>query len=101
MADRLDLHELLKEKLGSDHVYYRPPENVKMIYPAIKYSKQGIMSEHANDTRYLTKDNYQIIVIAKLPDHPVINKLLELPYCSWDRHYIADNLNHDVLRIYY
>ena len=101
MADRLDLQELLERLLGSEHVYYRPPENVKMIYPAIKYSKQSIMSEHANDGKYIMKDNYQLTVIAKLPDHPVIKKLLELPYCSYDRHYIADNLNHDVLRIYY
>lgn len=101
MADRLDLHELLKEMLGSDHVYYRPPENTKMVYPAIKYSKEGIDTEHANDGKYLMRDQYQLIVIAKLPDHPVIKKLLELPYCSYERHYIADNLNHDVLRIYY
>ena len=101
MADRLDLHELLKEKLGSNNVYYRPPENTKMNYPAIRYSKPNILTEHANDSKYLMKDCYELIVIAKLPDHPVIKKLLELPYCSYVRHYIADGLNHDVLRIYY
>ena len=101
MADRLALHELLKEKLGSDHVYYQSPEATKMSYPAIKYSRQGVISNHANDRKYRMKDWYQLIVISKLPDHPVIKKLLEIPYCSYDRHYIADNLNHDVLRIYY
>lgn len=101
MADRIELHNLLKELLDSDHVYYRPPENTKMVYPAIRYSKQGIDVEHANDKKYLKRNQYQLIVIAKLPDHPVIDKLLDLPYCSYERHYVADNLNHDVLRIYY
>lgn len=101
MADRLDLHNLLKELLGSENVYYRPPENTKMNYPAIRYSRQSITSDHANDRKYRMKDCYQLIIIAKLPDDPVIEKLLELPYCSYERHYIADNLNHDVLRLYY
>ena len=101
MADRLELHALLKGLLGSDYVYYRAPESNKMGYPAIKYSKQNIQSEYANNAAYIMKDCYQLMVISRTPDHPVIKKLLALPYCSYDRHYIADNLNHDVLTIYY
>lgn len=101
MANRIDLHNLLKELLESENVYYQTPETSKMSYPAIKYSKQTIKKEHANDKAYLMKDCYQLIVIAKLPDHPVIKKLLDLPYCSYDRHYVSDNLNHDSLTIYY
>lgn len=101
MADRLKLQSLLEELLESENVYYRAPEAGKMSYPAIKYSKQTIRKDHANDKAYSMKDCYQLIVIAKLPDHPVIKKLLELPYCSYDRYYVADNLNHDVLTIYY
>ena len=101
MADRLELQSLLEKLLGSKNVYYQPPESIKMQYPAIKYSKQIIKSTHANDGKYSMKDCYQLMVIAKLPDNPVIKKLLELPYCSYDRYYVADNLNHDVLTIYY
>lgn len=101
MADRLELQSLLEKLLGSKNVYYQPPESIKMQYPAIKYSKQAIKSTHANDGKYSMKDCYQLMVIAKLPDNQVIKKLLELPYCSYDRHYVADNLNHDVLTIYY
>lgn len=101
MADRIELQSLLEELLESRNVYYQPPESTKMSYPAIKYSKSDIRSTYANDQKYSMKDCYQLIVIAKLPDHPVIKKLLELPYCSYDRCYVADNLNHDVLTIYY
>lgn len=101
MADRVELHNLLKELLGSEYVYYQAPEGTKMSYPAIKYSKQTIRKDYANNRAYSMRDCYQLIVIAKLPDHPVIKKLLTLPYCSYDRYYVADNLNHDVLTIYY
>ena len=101
MADRLDLHSLLQELLESENVYYKPPESTKMQYPAIKYSKKKIDSKPANDSKYLMSDCYELIVISRAPDHPVIKKLLALRYCGYDRQYIADNLYHDVLTIYY
>lgn len=101
MADRLELHSVLQELLGSSNVYYQPPESIKMQYDAIRYSKKTIDSKYANDRKYSMIDCYEIIVISRLPDNPVIKKLLSLPYCSYDRHYVADNLHHDVLTIYY
>ena len=101
MADRLELHSVLQELLGSSNVYYQPPESIKMQYDAIRYSKKTINSKYANDRKYSMIDCYEIIVISRLPDNPVIKKLLSLPYCSYDRHYIADNLHHDVLTIYW
>ena len=101
MTSRESLHEMLKEMLGSSNVYYQPPESEKMKYPAIRYSKSNIESKYANDAKYSMMDRYEITVISKLPDHPVIKKLFMLPYCSYDRQYVADNLNHDVLTLYY
>lgn len=101
MADRLDLQSLLEELLGSRNVYYDPPESTKMQYPAIRYSKKKINVVRANDTNYLMRDCYELIVISRKPDEPVIKQLLSLPYCSYDRPYTADNLHHDVLTIYY
>lgn len=101
MADRLELHSVLQELLGSSNVYYQPPESIKMQYDAIRYSKKTIDSKYANDRKYSLIDCYEIIVISRLPDNPAIKKLLSLPYCSYDRHYIADNLHHDVLTIYW
>ena len=101
MADRLELHSVLQELLGSSNVYYQPPESIKMQYDAIRYSKKNIVSKYANDRKYSMMDCYDVTVISRLPDNPVIKKLLSLPYCSYDRHYIADNLHHDVLTIYY
>ena len=101
MADRLDLQSLLEELMESRNVYYKPPESTKMQYPAIRYSKKNIQSVYANNSKYLMRDCYELIVISRNPDDPVIKRLLALPYCSYDRQYIADNLYHDVLTIYY
>ena len=101
MADRLELHSVLQELLGSSNVYYQPPESIKMQYDAIRYSKKSIDSKYANDRKYSMTDCYELIVISRLPDNPIIKKLLSLPYCSYDRHYVADNLHHDVLTIYW
>lgn len=101
MASRLELQTKLEELLGSKNVYYQPPESVKMSYPAIKYSKNRISTRHADNTNYSKFNQYNVIVIDKKPDNPVIEKLLELPTCSFDRHYVADNLNHDSLTLYF
>lgn len=101
MASRLDLQSQLEKLLESNRVYYQPPESLKMEYPAIKYSKSNIESRYANDAKYSKFTRYEVIVLDKRPDNPVIQKILELPYSSFDRHYVADNLNHDVINLYF
>lgn len=101
MASRLEFQSKLEELLGSANVYYQLPNNLQMKYPAIKYSKRKPSVLIANDKKYKNMNCYEVTVISKTPDHPVIDKLLELPYSSYDRPYSADNLNHDALTIYY
>ena len=101
MATRLELQAKLEELLGMNHVYYNPPETLKLEYPAIVYSKSRIETRKANNSTYSKNTRYDITVIDRRPDNPVINKLLDLPYCSYDRSYRSDNLNHDVLSLYY
>lgn len=101
MDNRLELQELLEDLLGSRNVYYGPPESVKMQYPAIVYSKERIDTRNANDSAYKETKQYKITVIDRKPDNEVIDKLLKLQYCKYDRYYKSDNLNHDVLTLYY
>lgn len=101
MASREDLQARLEELLESKNVYYQPPENIKMNYPAIVYSKSNIWNRRANDKIYRKMTRYDIVVIDRRPDNPVIDKILELPYCSYDRQYKSNNLNHDSLTLYY
>ena len=101
MPNRLDLQSKLEEILDNKNVYYDPPESIKMSYPAIRYSKNTIVTKSANNKKYSRSCRYDLTVISKKPDDPVINKLLELPYCSYDRHYVSNNLHHDTLTIYW
>ena len=101
MASRLELQMKLQELLGSENVYFQPPEGLKMKYPAIKYSVNNVDQKHANNGVYSRQREWLITVIDRLPNNPVIDKLLDLPYCSYDRSYTSDNLNHDVVTLYF
>lgn len=101
MGNKLDIQSFLEKILGSGNVYYQPPESLKLKYPAIVYSKNRIDPKHADNVKYKRDVEYSLIVIDRRPDHPVIEKLLELPYCSYDRYYASENLNHDALTLYY
>lgn len=101
MGSRVELQSTLEKLLGSRNVYYQPPETLKMQYPAIVYNKSYVKLDRADDTTYNKRVRYELIVIAQRPDDPVVNKLLDVPYCSYERHFNSDNLNHDVLTLYY
>ena len=102
MANRLKLQTKLESLMGNKNVYYQPPESIKIEYPAIIYSKSKIEQKFANDSRYSSFTKYEIIVVSKKQDEPIIENLMSsFPYCSFDRHYKSDNLNHDVLTLYF
>ena len=104
MGDREDLHYLLKGALGSkysNNIYYQPPASVKMCYPCIRYSRTHIRNFHADDNPYHQGHSYEVIVIDANPDSEIVTRVSLLPQCRHDRHYTADQLNHDVFTIYY
>lgn len=101
MASRLELQTKLEELLGSRNVYYQSPGSTNMQYDAIRYSLSRIDTQYADNRRYKNMNCYDVIVISRRPDPEVINKILELPYASFNRHYVADNLNHYSITLYY
>lgn len=98
---RLELHELLCNLLGSRNVYFQPPPTVQMKYDAIVYSLNNIDVKDADDIKYLKTKQYTVIAISKNPDSPLYDKLLDLPYCEFDRFYSSDNLNHWSFTLYF
>lgn len=101
MASRLKLHEILCEILGSRNVYFQPPASVKLNFPCIIYERSNVNTLNADDTNYITKKQYTVTVIDKNPDSELPDKISELPYCSFERFFVSDNLNHDVFKIFY
>lgn len=101
MASRLDLQTKLESILGSRNVYFQPPSSVRIKYPAIVYSRKDIEIRSADNIAYRKLPSYEVILIDKNPDSEFVDKILDLPYCAFDRHYESDNLNHDVFTLYY
>ena len=101
MGQRLELQALLTDILGSDHVYFQPPPSVKMVYPCIVYRRDYVDVKHADGLPYSRKKRYQVTVIDRDPDSVIPDKIAELPSCTFDRFYTADNLNHDVFKLFF
>lgn len=101
MANRLDLQTKFEEILGSRNVYFDPPESVKMQYDAIRYSRNRINNTFANDSVYKQDDSYEVVVIYRHPDSDLPKKISKLPRCSHNRHYVSNNLHHDVFVLYW
>jgi hypothetical protein len=101
MANRLELHETLCKILGTRNVYFQPPESVSMKYPSIVYERNDEKNGFADNMLYIRKKRYKVTVIDKNPDSETPDRVLLLPTCVFDRHFTADNLNHDVYNLYY
>lgn len=101
MNRRLELSALLRNTLGSDNVYFQPPETIKMKYPAIVYSLDNIQNVHADDGVYLSHRRYSVTLIDRNPDSIIIERLSALSMCQFNRHYTSDNLNHFVFTLYF
>ena len=72
MEKRIMLQNLLEKILGNRQVYFQPPESVSMSYPAIKYSRSNMNVKHADDSIYLQRVRYEIIVIDRKPNNQIV-----------------------------
>ena len=117
IRDRSGLQEILEEIFsifseadGKQHVYFQPPSKVLLNYPCVVYKRDGNRPTWADNRKYNNHWSYQLIIIDKDPissrinaegTKTIIDAISELPKCSYIRHYVVDNLNHDVFKIYY
>lgn len=103
MANRLELDAKLREILGSNNMYFQPPESIKLQYPCIIYEMSDIPIEHADDGLYMMYHRYTITLIHTDPDNTLKDEILAKlqPYCSFDRDYISSNLYHYVYNLFY
>ena len=85
----------------TDNVYFQPPTNLNIKYPAIIYSRRDVEKDRANNKTYRLKTSYNITVIDRNPDSCIAQHLLELDYCEFDRQFVSDGLNHIILTLYY
>ena len=101
MDRRLELQTKLENILGSRNVYFQPPSNTKIEYPCIVYERDDIDQRFADNRTYINTVCYSLTLISRSQENNLVSKILELPYCSYDRFYTTDSLNHDVFTLYY
>jgi hypothetical protein len=99
MGQRLELHQLLET--FTEHVYFQPPINVKLIYPCIVYKRDYADTLFADDRPYKHVKRYMITVIDQNPDSEIPDKVSSMPMSLFNRFYTADDLNHDVYSVYF
>lgn len=89
-----------EELLESRNVYYNPPTSTKMKYDAIVYKRARINNTFANNNVYAQSYYYEVTVITTDPDAEIIEKISKLPRCAHDRHFVSENLHHNVFNLY-
>ena len=98
---RSELQTLLETLLGTDQVYFQPPATIQMADPCIVYHRDYAKTDFADDIPYGYTKRYQVMVIGRDPDSDIPDKIAGLRYCVFDRFYTADNLNHDVFKLFF
>lgn len=99
MAPRLQLHELLKTFAAN--VYFQPPSNVQMAYPCVIYERDQAINFYADNGPYQHTKRYQVTIIDRDPDSVIPDQIAALSLCEFTRHFVVENLHHDVYNLYY
>jgi hypothetical protein len=101
---REQLQYILENILGSRNVYFQPPNNTLINYPAIIYNRSPIYKLQADDTAYLLRGHYSVTYIDPDPEACIefMTKILSaFQNISHERSFVSDNLNNDVYNLYY
>ena len=101
MTRRLQLHEALVGIMdGAGEVYFQPPPSVALEYPCIVYTKTRIQKLAADNIAYRMYSMFEVTVMDRDPDSPLPDRVMELPYSEYDRHFMSDQLHHDIINVY-
>lgn len=105
----------LKDLLGTDEVYFQTSPDAGtddngevylftgIEYPCFIMERTTAYQPKANDKNYLFRPGYQVTYINRdEPDPEMLETVMNhFGNCHYDRHFVSDNLHHDVFTIYY
>jgi hypothetical protein len=96
---RLELSALLRSICPN--VYFQPPADVQMEYPAIVYQPDRADSKYADNNPYTITKKYSATLISTNPDEAIFEALAALPMCAHERFFVVNNLRHHEFSIYF
>jgi hypothetical protein len=92
--------QVLRDISGVGSVWIDPPPSTELVYPAILLETDRGDTKFADDKPYVFFQGYSLKVISYDQDATVLDAVKNLPRCVYNRHYVADNLHHDVFTIF-
>lgn len=101
MGTRLELQALLESLDVDAHVYFQPPSNIQMVFPAIVYSRDQEDATFADNSPYYHKTRYQVMIIDANPDSTIPALVRALPMTRYVRHFTTMSLYHDIYTMYF
>ena len=104
MGKRSDLQQELKRlfrRPNEPHVYYQPPESLKLVYPCVVFRLTGFPDGYADNLPYFSHREYQLTVIDPDPESDLRERVAKLKWCRFVRSYVSDDLHHFVFELNY
>jgi hypothetical protein len=101
MGTRLELQSALEGLDALLHVYFQPPVNLQIAYPAIVYSVDQESVNFADNAPYLRVTRYQVTVIDPDPDGTIREKVGSRPMTRFVRAYTTESLYHYIYTMYF
>lgn len=100
---RWELDDKLRELLPDNwNLYYDPPGNEGLTYPALVYHKASGDTSFADNIMYKYDRQYELTFIYRDPDDETpFNVMSQLEYCRANRHFVTNNLHHDTMVLYF
>ena len=104
----------LCDLLGTGEVYFQPSADAgkqngeSYIFTGIEYpcfiiKRVNAFQPKANNKTYLFRQGYEITYINRdEPDPEMVDKVMNhFSLIHYERHYVSDNLHHDLFMLYY
>jgi hypothetical protein len=80
MHNRMKLDASLKELLGlTFHVYFQPPNNIELQYPACIYTFDGFNNRVADNALFMQFERYSLRLIVATQVEPIVLSLMKNP----------------------
>lgn len=97
---RLRFHNALQAYVGNNiKLYFNPPEDLKLQIPCIRYSLSTFNVRHADDQVHRAVPIYDVTLVTRDVDDPLIEKLVKFPGSRFDRTYRDSSLCYATYRI--
>jgi hypothetical protein len=95
------LQEVLEDIPDVVKAWEQPPKGTQLTYPCIVYMRDLSANEFANNKLYKHMKRWQVTVIDPNPRSGIPDVVENLPYCTFSRKFVSENLNHTVFNLYF